>query len=111
MTKKLLNNQNLPVAKIIQKNDCCFVSGEIVFDTVVALEVEGSLIIQSQDSTCFDFSEVGHSDSSALVLLLAWIRTANRQHKTISYTNLPEALLIMAQSFDIKSFLPLVAAS
>jgi phospholipid transport system transporter-binding protein len=101
---------NQPLVKIEKTGDCYSVAGEIIFDTVMVLEHSGSQLIQAEDKIIFDFSQVVHSDSSALALLLSWLRVANKFNKTISYKNIPEALLIMAQSFDIKTFLPLFPA-
>lgn len=105
-----LKKSKPPVVTIQQAGDCYAVSGEIIFDNVVELERQGSQIIQAQDKVIFDFGEVARSDSSALALLLAWLRSANKFHKSISYKNVPETLLIMAQSFDINTFLPLFPA-
>ncbi len=100
------NLPNIEVAK-----DKLRVIGSINFNTVVALRNLGDAIIKTESKLCFDFKDVTHADSSALALLLAWLRLAKQQDKPLSFINLPESLLIMAQAFDIKSFLPLPSSS
>ncbi|MCL2876073.1 MAG: STAS domain-containing protein [Betaproteobacteria bacterium] len=57
----------------------------------------------------FDFSGVTRVDSSALALLLAWLRRAKAQGGTVELRALPEPLLALARLYGIDALLPLAA--
>jgi len=57
----------------------------------------------------FDFSDVTRVDSSALALLLAWLRRAKAQGCVVELRALPEPLLALARLYGVDALLPLAA--
>jgi len=57
----------------------------------------------------FDFSGVTRVDSSALALLLAWMRRARVCGSVVELRALPEPLLALARLYGIDALLPLAA--
>jgi len=57
----------------------------------------------------FDFSGVTRVDSSALALLLAWLRRAKQQKSAVELRMVPEPLLALARLYGVDALLPLVA--
>ena len=96
-------------AEIRKEHQTFMVSGRIVFETVLALRGQGDVLIKSEANPCFDFREVTRTDSSAVALLLAWLRKAKQDDKVIRFINLPQSMLDMAQAYDVKSFLSISA--
>lgn len=68
------------------------IQGELSFETVHDLRQKGDALIKAVPKIEFDFSAVTRSDSSAMTLLLAWHRTAQKLRKRLIYTNLPTQL-------------------
>lgn len=58
-----------------------------------------------------DLAEVGELDSSALALLLAWLREARRLGRELAFTNLPQGLTTIAQLYGVAELLPATPAS
>jgi phospholipid transport system transporter-binding protein len=77
--------------------------GELTLESVTAcLERDlpvGSLVV-------FDFSGVTRVDSSALALLLAWLRRAKTRGSAVELRALPESLLSLAQLYGVDTLLP-----
>jgi len=99
------STHNESPADIRREHQTFLVSGRIVFETVVALREQGDRIIDAEPNLYFDFREVTRTDSSAIVLLLVWLRKAKRAQKPIRFINPPQSMVDMAQAFDVKSFL------
>jgi len=55
----------------------------------------------------FDFSEVTRVDSSALALLLAWLRRAKARESTVELRALPESLCSLARLYGVDALLPI----
>jgi phospholipid transport system transporter-binding protein len=62
----------------------------------------GSLVV-------FDFGGVTRVDSSALALLLAWLRRAKAYGSVIELRALPEPLMALARLYGVDALLPHVA--
>jgi len=58
-----------------------------------------------------DLAEVGELDSSALALLLAWLREAKRQNRSLSFANLPQGLTTIARLYGVAELLPATSAA
>lgn len=72
----------------------------------VQLAEFGIAAIHSGDAT-FDLSAVRTCDSSALVVLLAWQRTALAAGRSIEITGVPEDMLSLARVYGVNSILPI----
>lgn len=55
----------------------------------------------------FDFTEVGEADSSALAVMLGWLRAAELSGSTIRFANIPAGVRSLAELYGIAELLPL----
>lgn len=85
------------------------VSGALTLATVAADLREGNAAI-GQGVRTADLGEVGELDSSALALLLAWMREAKRQKSELRFANLPQGLTTIARLYGVADLLPASAA-
>ena len=67
----------------------------------------GTAAIESGDSS-FDLSAVRTCDSSALVVLLAWQRTALAAGRSIEVSGVPADMLSLAAVYGVDNILPIV---
>jgi len=81
------------------------VSGSLTLANVTAALGEGRAAIAEGVSTV-DLAEVGELDSSALALLLAWLREAKRQSRSLTFANLPQGLTTIARLYGVAELLP-----
>jgi phospholipid transport system transporter-binding protein len=86
---------------------------------VEVVELEGALTLETV-AACFerslpagdvvlDFSGVTRVDSSALALLLAWVRHLKARGSKVELRALPESLLTLARLYGVDALLPLAA--
>jgi phospholipid transport system transporter-binding protein len=85
-------------------------SGSLTLANVAAVLDEGKAAIGEGVRTV-DLAEVGELDSSALALLLAWLREAKRRNLELAFTNLPQGLTTIARLYGVADLLPAVPAS
>ena len=85
------------------------VSGALTLASVAAVLLEGNAAI-GQGVRTVDLGEVGELDSSALALLLAWLREARRQNRSLSFANLPQGLTTIARLYGVAELLPVLQA-
>lgn len=91
-------------------SDGCFaLTGTINKDTVPELVDSGwaSLASQSTGSLVVGLSEVRQADSSALAMLLSWVRRARQDGKTLTFDQIPEELMALARVCSMDELLPL----
>jgi len=81
------------------------VSGSLTLANVAATLREGSAAIGAGVRTV-DLGEVGELDSSALALLLAWLREAKRRNLGLEFANLPQGLTTIARLYGVAELLP-----
>lgn len=55
----------------------------------------------------FDFSEVTEADSSAIAVMLGWLRAAPQSRSTIKFANIPAGVRSLAELYGLAEFLPL----
>ena len=94
---------------IRREGDRMTVSGALTLANVAAVLQEGSAAI-SDGVRSVDLGEVGELDSSALALLLAWLREAKRRHGGLVFTNLPHGLTTIARLYGVAELLPAAQA-
>ena len=80
------------------------VSGALTLANVAATLGEGSAAIGAGVRTV-DLGEVGELDSSALALLLAWMREAKRHDRELEFANLPQGLTTIARLYGVAELL------
>jgi phospholipid transport system transporter-binding protein len=81
------------------------VSGALTLANVAAALSEGNAAI-GEGACTVDLAEVGELDSSALALLLAWLREAKRQNRSLVFANLPQGLTTIARLYGVAELLP-----
>lgn len=81
------------------------VSGALTLASVAAALREGNAAI-GQGVRTVDLGEVGELDSSALALMLAWMREAKRQKSELQFANLPQGLTTIARLYGVADLLP-----
>ena len=81
------------------------VSGALTLASVTAVLREGRAVI-GQGVRTVDLGEVGELDSSALALMLAWLREARQHDRALSFTNLPQGLTTIARLYGVADLLP-----
>ncbi len=57
--------------------------------------------------TVFDLSAVDETDSSALTIVFAWLRTARQRGATLRIINPPASMVSLAELYSVSDFLPL----
>jgi phospholipid transport system transporter-binding protein len=80
-------------------------SGPVKLGNVAQLLEEGRKHL-AEGAATVDLAEVTELDSSALALLLAWLREAKAAGRTIAFANLPEALSTIARLYGVEDLLP-----
>lgn len=86
------------------------VDGALTLAQVAALLDEGKAAIGA-GARSVDLAGVGELDSSALALLLAWLREARRQGRELAFSNLPQGLTTIARLYGVAELLPAAPAS
>ncbi len=90
---------------IRREGDRMVVSGALTLANVAAALGQGSAAIGEGVRTV-DLGEVGELDSSALALLLAWLREAKRRNGDLVFSNLPQGLTTIARLYGVAELLP-----
>ena len=85
------------------------VSGALTLASVASVLRDGSAVI-GQGVRTVDLGEVGELDSSALALLLAWMREAKKQKRELQFANLPQGLATIAALYGVADLLPVSPA-
>jgi phospholipid transport system transporter-binding protein len=85
------------------------VSGSLTLANVAAVLAEGNAAI-GEGARTIDLAEVGELDSSALALLLAWLREAKRRNLSLAFANLPQGLTTIARLYGVAELLPVSPA-
>jgi phospholipid transport system transporter-binding protein len=55
----------------------------------------------------FDFSEVTEADSSALAVMLGWLRAAEFSRSTVKFAQIPNGVVSLAELYGVTDLLPL----
>jgi len=95
---------------IRRDGDRMMVSGPLTLADVAAALNEGNQAI-GEGVSSIDLAEVGELDSSALALLLAWLREAKRQNHSLTFANLPQGLTTIASLYGVAELLPATSAT
>ena len=85
------------------------VGGPVTLASVSALLREGCSHI-GDGVRLADLGEVSGVDSSALALLLAWLRESRRLGKELAFANLPPGLSAIARLYGVDELLPAAQA-
>jgi phospholipid transport system transporter-binding protein len=91
---------------IRREGERMIVSGPATLGEVAALLERGREQIRD-GARIVDLGEVGELDSSALAVLLAWLREARERNRELVFTRLPEGLSAIARLYGVAELLPL----
>ena len=80
-------------------------SGPVTLANVAQVLEEGRRHL-AEGAATVDLAEVSELDSSALALLLAWLRDAKAAGRALAFTNLPESLQTIARLYGVQDLLP-----
>jgi phospholipid transport system transporter-binding protein len=82
------------------------IAGPLTLETAKAL-YEGGLQPGGESALEVDLSQVEAVDSAAVSLLLAWLREAQRNKVSLSFSHVPDNLLSLARLYGVADMLPL----
>ena len=97
-----------------EAGDVFTIEGPLSFETLPEVLAESdSYAARSDlpDRLIIDFSGVTGVDSSAVALLLEWLRRAQLRGKTLTYVNLPANLLALARLYGVAELIQPAAAA
>ena len=86
------------------------ISGPLTVDVVASLtelKAQGLSQTMGQTDWVVNLQQVEAVDSSAVGLLLLWLREAKRNKINLCFSNVPENLLSLARLYDVAELLPL----
>lgn len=82
------------------------VIGDLTFDSVVEVEIEGfEAIKESQEQLVLNLAEVKACSSAALALLLSWLRYAQKHEKKLQFEDTPPILLALIKGAELQAIL------
>lgn len=94
---------------IRREGERLMVSGSLTLANVATALAEGNAAI-GEGARTVDLADVGELDSSALALLLAWLREAKRRNLSLVFANLPQGLTTIARLYGVAELLPVSPA-
>ncbi len=83
------------------------VSGRLTMETAADLFGNGVPLEDGMRDIVVDMAQVDAVDSSAVSLMLAWLRAAQRNQVKLSFVNVPENLLSLADLYGVAEALSL----
>jgi phospholipid transport system transporter-binding protein len=92
---------------IVRRGDRYLVEGPVTLESVGALIDEG--VALEGASVVVDLAGVTHADSSALSLLLEWVRRFRRGGRQIVFANLSGNLRSLAELYGVIDLIPTAA--
>jgi len=99
-------------ARLDEEEDSWFrVSGELSFDTVPEMLEQSRELFGRAERIDIDLSGVERSDSAGLVLLVEWMRAAERLHKPIQFLNIPPQMMAMVRVSGLDQVCPISRAT
>lgn len=81
------------------------VHGALTFNSIMPLLEQSERLLSNKQNIIFDMQTVTHSDSAGLSLLIEWLRTAQRNHFSIQFKNIPAQLTSIAQVCGLEKLL------
>ena len=83
------------------------ISGRLSHAGAMATMESGRRHIVAGGEAVFDLKEVSECDSTAVCVLLDWLRTAQANTCTLRFINVPERILELAGLYGVASLLPI----
>lgn len=89
---------------LIEREGRWFVQGAMTMDQAAGLLEQGAQLCEAADRV-FDLGEVTLADSSAIAVVLGWLRRARTAGKTIQVWNPPAAFVSLADLYGVDELL------
>jgi phospholipid transport system transporter-binding protein len=83
------------------------VKAPLVMANATGLLEAGRSALQAGEQI-FDFSAVTEADSSALAVMLGWLRAAEMSRSTVKFAHIPAGVRSLAELYGVNELLPLV---
>lgn len=80
--------------------------GDVTFDTVPAVLENARELLAGGAEIELDWGGVGQVDSSAVALMLEWMRRAQAAGRTIRFRGLPESMRAIVDVSDLSGLIP-----
>ncbi|MDT8363619.1 MAG: STAS domain-containing protein [Nitrosomonas sp.] len=87
------------------ENNQLSVIGSVTFANVNELTKAG-MIVMTQAEPVVNLAKVTELDSSAVSMLLAWLRTAQQHGHSLRLVNLPQNLASLIKLYDLTELIP-----
>jgi len=69
--------------------------------------LEAGRIALQPGEQIFDFSAVSEADSSAIAVMLGWLRAAELLRSTVKFAHIPDGVRSLAELYGVTDLLPL----
>jgi phospholipid transport system transporter-binding protein len=90
-----------------QQGNKLIVHGAMTVETAgVLLDQSLPLLNASAEALELDLSKVTEADSSAISVMLEWLRVANSRQVQLNYSNLPKSLVSLAGLYGVLDMIP-----
>ena len=97
-----------PTATIFFDGDRVIVDGAVTVDNVVALTKQGIALFEGRSLTV-DLKKVTEVDSTAISMLLEWLRAVRYNNDSLRIINTPQNLGSLIQLYGVAEMVPLSA--
>ena len=84
------------------------IEGILDFNTVKSLKNQTIGLFKGASEIQFDLSAVSQSNSAALALMLEWLKIAEKNQVSLSFSNFPEHLRQLARVYGIEQDLKII---
>lgn len=81
------------------------IEGAVTMDTVRSVAEQGARLFDDAE-VVVDFGAVEEADSSAVSLMLEWLREARRRGRELRFVNLPASVKSLALLYGVEGLLP-----
>jgi phospholipid transport system transporter-binding protein len=81
------------------------VAAPMVMGNARAPLVAGGAVLEPGEQV-FDLARVAEADSSAIAVMLGWLRAAGPARSTLLFANIPAGVLALAELYGINELLP-----
>ncbi|MFM9912967.1 MAG: lipid asymmetry maintenance protein MlaB [Methylophilaceae bacterium] len=89
-----------------QQGGKLIVHSAMTVDTASALLDASLPLLTSGQALELDLSAVGDADSSAISLMLEWLRVANSRQVSLKYSGLPPSIVSLASLYGVLEMIP-----
>ena len=92
---------------IVRQGNRYVIDGPVTLDNVAQLIAEGAAF--EGDNIIVDLGGISNADSSALSLMLEWMRATGAEGRRISFANLSDDLRSLSELYGVVDLIPIAA--